>query len=68
MFRRNEEGERHGRPIEAREVRMPEQAGAEVTVEDWHEIPGMVRLSTFYDPDGTPWMLAQVLDQKAARA
>ena len=32
MFRRNEEGERHGRPIEAREVRMPEQAGAEVTV------------------------------------
>ena len=23
---------------------------------------GMVRLSTFYDPDGTPWMLAQTLD------
>ncbi len=22
----------------------------------------MVRLSTFYDPDGTPWMLAQTLD------
>ena len=37
-------------------------------VEDWHEIPGMVRLSTFYDPDGTPWMLAQLLDQKAAFA
>jgi catechol 2,3-dioxygenase-like lactoylglutathione lyase family enzyme len=34
----------------------------EVKVEDWHEIPGMVRLSTFYDPDGTPWMLAQTLD------
>jgi len=27
----------------------------------------MVRLSTFYDPDGTPWMLAQVLDQKDGR-
>lgn len=35
-----------------------------VTVEDWHEVPGMVRLSTFYDPDGTSWMLAQTLDQK----
>jgi catechol 2,3-dioxygenase-like lactoylglutathione lyase family enzyme len=34
----------------------------EVNVEDWHEIAGMVRLSTFYDPDGTPWMLAQTLD------
>jgi hypothetical protein len=34
----------------------------EVEVEDWHEIPGMVRLSTFYDPDGTPWMIAQTLD------
>ena len=22
----------------------------------------MVRLSTFYDPDGTSWMLAQTLD------
>jgi catechol 2,3-dioxygenase-like lactoylglutathione lyase family enzyme len=33
----------------------------DVKVEDWHEIPGMVRLSTFYDPDGTPWMLAQSL-------
>jgi catechol 2,3-dioxygenase-like lactoylglutathione lyase family enzyme len=41
----------------------------DVNVEDWHEIPGMVRLSTFYDPDGTPWMLAQLLDVfKAARA
>ena len=35
--------------------------GHGVQVEDWHEIPGMVRLSTFYDPDGTPWMLAQSL-------
>ena len=34
-----------------------------VKVEDWHEISGMVRLSTFYDPDGTSWMLAQTLDQ-----
>ena len=33
----------------------------DVKVEDWHEIPGMVRLSTFYDPDGTSWMLAQVI-------
>ena len=40
----------------------------DVKVEDWHEIPNMVRLSTFYDPDGTPWMLAQTLDVKAARA
>jgi predicted enzyme related to lactoylglutathione lyase len=39
-----------------------------VNVEDRHEIPGMVRLSTFYDPDGTPWMPAQVLGQKAVRA
>jgi hypothetical protein len=37
-------------------------------VEDWHEVAGMVRLSIFYDPDGTPWMLAQTLDVKAARA
>ena len=39
----------------------------EVKVEDWHEIPGMVRLSTFWDPDGTAWMLAQVLDVKTDR-
>jgi catechol 2,3-dioxygenase-like lactoylglutathione lyase family enzyme len=40
----------------------------DVNVEDWHEIPNMVRLSTFYDPDGTPWMLAQTLDgDKAGR-
>jgi CreA protein len=40
----------------------------DVKVEDWHEIPEMVRLSTFYDPDGTPWMLAQTLDgDKAER-
>jgi len=32
MFRRSDEGERHGRPLEAREVGMPEQSGAEVTV------------------------------------
>jgi hypothetical protein len=40
----------------------------DVNVEDWHEITGMVRLSTFYDPDGTSWMLAQTLDRKEARA
>jgi catechol 2,3-dioxygenase-like lactoylglutathione lyase family enzyme len=40
----------------------------DVKVEDWHEIPDMVRLSTFWDPDGTSWMLAQTLDQKDERA
>jgi catechol 2,3-dioxygenase-like lactoylglutathione lyase family enzyme len=39
----------------------------DVKVEDWHEIPGMVRLSTFWDPDGTSWMIAQTLDQKDER-
>ena len=40
----------------------------DVQVEDWHEIGGMVRLATFYDPDGTSWMLAQTLDgDKAGR-
>ena len=39
----------------------------DVQVEDWHEVPDMVRLSTFYDPDGTPWMLAQTLDDKSSR-
>lgn len=38
-----------------------------VTVEDWHEVPGMVRLSTFYDPDGAASMLAQSLDRKDER-
>lgn len=36
-------------------------------VEDWHEVGAMVRLSTFYDPDGTSWMLAQTLDDKSQR-
>ena len=39
--------------------------GHDVTVEDWHEVPDMVRLSTFYDPDGTSWMLAQTLAPKS---
>jgi catechol 2,3-dioxygenase-like lactoylglutathione lyase family enzyme len=39
----------------------------DVEVEDWHQVGEMVRLSTFYDPDGTPWMLSQTLDQKAGR-
>jgi catechol 2,3-dioxygenase-like lactoylglutathione lyase family enzyme len=39
----------------------------DVKVEDWHEIAEMVRLSTFYDPDGTPWMLAQTLDGAEAK-
>jgi CreA protein len=39
----------------------------DVKVDDWHEIPGMVRLSTFYDPDGTAWMIAQTLDDKSGR-
>jgi catechol 2,3-dioxygenase-like lactoylglutathione lyase family enzyme len=40
----------------------------DVKVEDWHEIPEMVRLSTFWDPDGTSWMLAQSLDVKTDRS
>jgi lactoylglutathione lyase len=41
--------------------------GHGVTVEDWHEVPDMVRLSTFHDPDGTPWMLAQTLQPNDER-
>jgi catechol 2,3-dioxygenase-like lactoylglutathione lyase family enzyme len=41
--------------------------GHDVSVEDWHQVGEMVRLSTFYDPDGTPWMLSQTLDRKADR-
>jgi catechol 2,3-dioxygenase-like lactoylglutathione lyase family enzyme len=37
----------------------------DVNVEDWHEIPDMVRLSTFYDPDGNSLMLAQSLRVRA---
>ena len=29
---------------------------------DTYEIEGMVKLTTFYDPDGNPWMLAQSLE------
>jgi catechol 2,3-dioxygenase-like lactoylglutathione lyase family enzyme len=32
------------------------------------EVPGMVRLATFYDPDGNTFMLAQRLDSPEARA
>jgi catechol 2,3-dioxygenase-like lactoylglutathione lyase family enzyme len=32
------------------------------------EVPGMVRLATFYDPDGNTFMLAQRLDIPEARA
>ncbi len=31
------------------------------------QVGEMVRLATFYDPDGNTFMLAQVLDQKLAR-
>ena len=31
--------------------------------EGTNEVPGMVKLATFYDPDGNPWMLAQVLQE-----
>lgn len=30
-----------------------------------HEVPGMVRLATFYDPDQNPWMLAEVLREQS---
>jgi CreA protein len=26
-----------------------------------HEVPGTVKLASFFDPDGNPWMLAQVV-------
>ena len=32
------------------------------------EVPGMVRLATFYDPDGNTFMLAQRLDGGRDRA
>src|ERR1044072_4689449 len=39
----------------------------DVKVEDWHQIGEMVRLSTFYDPDGTSWMLAPTLGPQSER-
>ncbi len=30
-----------------------------VKMDDLVEYPGMVRLTTFYDPDGNPWMFAE---------
>jgi CreA protein len=35
---------------------------------DTYEISGQVKLCTFYDPDGNPFMLAEVLDVKLERA
>jgi len=32
-----------------------------------YEISGMVKLATFYDPDGNAWMLAEALDGRAGR-
>ena len=67
----------HAPELAIMDVKMPKLDGIDaaiahlrehdVKVEDWHEVSGMVRLSTFYDPDGTSWMLAQVLDQKDGR-
>jgi catechol 2,3-dioxygenase-like lactoylglutathione lyase family enzyme len=34
---------------------------------DTYEISGQVKLCTFYDPDGNPFMLAEVLDVKEER-
>ncbi|MGH2451321.1 MAG: VOC family protein [Candidatus Limnocylindria bacterium] len=34
---------------------------------DTYEIEGQVKLCTFYDPDGNPFMLAEVLDAKEER-
>jgi len=31
---------------------------------DTYEISGMVKLATFYDPDGNAWMLAEALDDR----
>jgi hypothetical protein len=33
-------------------------------VDDTSEVPGKVKLATFYDPDGNPWMFAQALDNR----
>ena len=33
---------------------------------DTYEIDGMVKLATFYDPDGNAWMLAERLDTRRA--
>ena len=33
---------------------------------DTYEIDGMVKLATFYDPDGNAWMLAEQLDTSKA--
>lgn len=33
---------------------------------DTYEVAGMVKLATFYDPDGNAWMLAQQLDMSKA--
>ena len=30
---------------------------------DTYEIEGMVKLATFYDPDGNAWMLAESLNR-----
>jgi catechol 2,3-dioxygenase-like lactoylglutathione lyase family enzyme len=35
-----------------------------VVVDDTSEVPGKVKLATFYDPDGNPWMFAQALDNR----
>ena len=47
---------------QARDFELLQRAN-DVKVEDWHQVGDMVRLSTFYDLDGTPWMLAQTLDE-----
>ncbi|MGH3032552.1 MAG: VOC family protein [Gaiellaceae bacterium] len=46
------------RHMESREVRFDG---------DTYEIEGQVKLCTFYDPDGNPFMLAEVLDVKEER-
>jgi catechol 2,3-dioxygenase-like lactoylglutathione lyase family enzyme len=46
--------------IEAARTHL-ESAGARFDG-DTYEIDGMVKLATFYDPDGNAWMLAQSLD------
>ena len=35
---------------------------------DTYEIDGMVKLCTFYDPDGNAWMLAETKDEHERRA
>ena len=52
------------RVVDIEAARAHLEAGGVQFDGETHEVPGMVRLATFYDPDGNPWMLAQVLQER----